>query len=132
VTDLPQRRAAEAQGEPATNQDHAGVGVAVPDSIHEFRIRRLLEMGCNAYRCAHNPPAPEILDACDRLGMLVIDESRNFGSSPEHLEQLRTMVRRDRNHPSVVLWSICIRGSNPGHLDRREHCADDAGGGEGT
>jgi beta-galactosidase len=89
------------------HQDHAGVGVAVPDSIQEFRIRRLLEMGTNAYRCAHNPPAPSLLDACDRLGMLVMDENRNFGGSPEHLEQLRMMVRRDRNHPSIILWSIC-------------------------
>ncbi|WP_428937369.1 glycoside hydrolase family 2 TIM barrel-domain containing protein [Fontivita pretiosa] len=89
------------------HQDHAGVGVAVPDSINEFRIRRLREMGSNAYRCAHNPPTPQLLDACDRLGMLVMDENRNFGSSPEVLEQLRTMVRRDRNHPSVILWSIC-------------------------
>jgi beta-galactosidase len=89
------------------HQDHAGVGVAVPDSIHEFRIRRLKDMGCNAYRCAHNPPAPELLDACDRLGMLVMDENRSFGSSPEHLEQLRTMVRRDRNHPGVICWSLC-------------------------
>lgn len=89
------------------HQDHAGVGVAVPDSIHEFRIRRLKEMGCNAIRCAHNPPAPDLLDACDRLGMLVMDENRNFGSSPEHLAQLRSMVERDRNHPSVMLWSIC-------------------------
>jgi beta-galactosidase len=82
------------------HQDHAGVGVAVPDSIHEFRIRRLKEMGCNAIRCAHNPPAPELLDACDRLGMLVMDENRNFGSSPEHLAKLRSMVLRDRNHPA--------------------------------
>jgi beta-galactosidase len=89
------------------HQDHAGLGVAVPDSIHEFRIRRLKEMGCNAIRCAHNPPAPELLDACDRLGMLVMDENRNFGSSPEHLAQLRSMVVRDRNHPSVILWSVC-------------------------
>jgi beta-galactosidase len=79
----------------------------VPDSIHAFRIRLLKEMGCNAYRCAHHPPAPELLDACDRLGMLVMDENRTFGSSPEHLAQLRAMVLRDRNHPSVILWSIC-------------------------
>jgi beta-galactosidase len=89
------------------HQDHAGVGVAVPDSIQRFRIRRLLDMGCNAYRCAHNPPAPELLDACDELGMLVMDETRNFGSSPENLSQLETMILRDRNHPSVILWSIC-------------------------
>ena len=88
------------------HQDMAGVGVAVPDSIWDFRVRRLKEMGANAFRCAHNPPAAEFLAACDRLGMLVMDENRNFGSSPEYLEQLEWMVRRDRNHPSVILWSV--------------------------
>ncbi len=88
------------------HQDHAGVGVALPDALHEFRIRRLKEMGSNAYRCAHNPPAPELLDACDRLGLMVMDENRHFNSSPECLAQLREMVRRDRNHPCVVLWSL--------------------------
>jgi beta-galactosidase len=100
------------------HQDHAGVGVALPDTIHRFRIRRLLEMGTNAYRCAHHPPATELLDACDELGMLVMDENRNFGSSPEHLNQLKTMVLRDRNHPCVILWSICneetIQGTSAG------------------
>lgn len=88
------------------HQDAAGVGVAVPDSIWDFRIRRLKAMGSNAYRCAHNPPAPEFLEACDRLGMLVMDENRNFNSSPEYVRQLEWMVRRDRNHPSVILWSV--------------------------
>lgn len=88
------------------HQDHAGVGVAVPDRVQQFRIRRLKEMGCNAYRCAHNPTAPELLDACDRLGMLVMDENRRFDSSREGLAQLEGLVRRDRNHPSVVMWSI--------------------------
>jgi beta-galactosidase len=88
------------------HQDMAGVGVAVPDSIWEFRVRRLKEMGSNAYRCAHNPPAAEFLDACDRQGLLVMDENRNFGSSPEYLKQLDWMVRRDRNHPSIILWSV--------------------------
>lgn len=88
------------------HQDHAGVGVAVPDAIWDFRIRRLKEMGSNAYRCAHNAPAAEFLDAADRLGLLVMDENRNFGSTPEHLRQLDWMVRRDRNHPSVILWSV--------------------------
>ncbi len=63
-------------------------------------------MGCNAIRCAHNPPAPELLDACDRLGVLVIDETRMMTSSEDGLDQLRTMIRRDRNHPSIILWSI--------------------------
>jgi beta-galactosidase len=88
------------------HQDMAGVGVAVPDSIWDFRIKRLKEMGSNAYRCAHNAPANEFLDACDRMGMLVMDENRNFGSSPEYLKQLSWMVRRDRNHPGIILWSV--------------------------
>jgi len=89
------------------HQDHAGLGVALPDSIHAFRIQKLKESGCNAYRAAHHPPAKELLDACDRLGMLVMDENRAFGSSPQHMSQLRSMVLRDRNHPSIILWSIC-------------------------
>ena len=88
------------------HQDHAGVGAAVPDSVQRWRIARLKEMGVNAYRTSHNPPAPEILDACDELGVLVMDETRLFGSSDLSLEQLSAMIRRDRNHPSVILWSI--------------------------
>jgi beta-galactosidase len=88
------------------HQDHAGVGVAVPDALQEFRIARLKEMGSNAYRCSHNPPTPELLDACDRLGMLVLDENRLMGPSPEQLSQLEQMIRRDRNHASVILWSL--------------------------
>ncbi len=63
-------------------------------------------MGCNAIRTSHNPPTPELLDACDKLGMLVMDETRMMDSSEEGLSQLTRMVRRDRNHPSVILWSI--------------------------
>ena len=88
------------------HQDHAGVGVALPDAVQEYRIRRLKDMGGNAYRCAHNPPAPEILDACDRLGMLVMDENRYLDSTVERLEDLRALIRRDRNHPCVFLWSV--------------------------
>ncbi len=88
------------------HQDHAGVGVALPDALQEFRILRLKSMGCNAIRCSHNPPTPELLEACDRLGMLVLDENRLMGVSPEHFQQLERMILRDRNHPSVILWSI--------------------------
>jgi beta-galactosidase len=88
------------------HQDHAGVGVAVPNSIWDFRLKKLKEMGVNAYRCAHNPPAAEFLEACDRAGILVMDENRNFNSSPEYVRQLQWMVRRDRNHPSIILWSV--------------------------
>ena len=88
------------------HQDHAGLGVALPDALQDYRVARLKEIGVNAYRCAHNPPTPELLDACDRLGVLVIDENRLMGSSPAHLGQLERLIRRDRNHPSVILWSI--------------------------
>ena len=88
------------------HQDSAGVGVAVPDSIWEYRLRRLKAMGSNAYRCAHNAPAAEFLEAADRVGMLVMDENRNFNTTDEYVRQLQWMVRRDRNHPSVILWSI--------------------------
>ena len=88
------------------HQDHAGVGAAVPDALQEFRIRRLKEMGSNAYRTSHNPPSPELLDLCDRLGMLVIDENRLMGTNEMHLRQLDHLIRRDRNHPSVILWSL--------------------------
>lgn len=88
------------------HQDHAGVGVAVPDALFEFRLRKLKEMGVNAYRCAHHPPSVEFLDLCDKMGIMVMDENRNFNTSPDYLEQLRWMVRRDRNHPSIILWSV--------------------------
>ncbi len=69
----------------SNHQDHAGVGSALPDALQYFRIARLKEMGCNAYRTAHNPPTPELLDACDRLGMIVMDENRVLGSDAERL-----------------------------------------------
>ncbi len=89
----------------ANHQDFAGVGVAVPPALWDVRVRKLQEMGCNAYRSAHNPATP-ILDACDRLGMLVMDENRTFNSSPWAVRQLQAMIRRNRNHPSIILWSI--------------------------
>ena len=88
------------------HQDHAGVGVAVPDSVQYYRIKRLKELGTNAYRCSHNLPNKEILDACDELGIIVMDENRRFESREEVLEYLDIMVRRDRNHPSVIFWSL--------------------------
>jgi beta-galactosidase len=88
------------------HQDHAGVGSALPDRLQAYRIERLKEMGANAYRTSHNPPTPELLDACDRLGMLVLDETRWFSSEPTGLSQLERLIRRDRNHPSVFCWSV--------------------------
>jgi beta-galactosidase len=88
------------------HQDHAGVGSALPDYLQYYRIRLLKEMGSNAYRASHNAPAPELLDACDSLGMLVMDEQRLLNSSPEYMDQFERIVKRDRNHPSVFMWSI--------------------------
>lgn len=88
------------------HQDHAGVGVALPDAMWEWRIRRLKELGSNAIRVAHNAPSTELLDACDRLGMLVMNENRLFNVSPAYMEQLTWLVRRDRNRPSVIMWSV--------------------------
>ena len=88
------------------HQDHAGVGAGIPDTLHDWRIAQLKEMGSNAWRSAHNPPATALLDACDRRGMLMICEARINSSSEEGLAELERMVRRDRNHPSVILWSL--------------------------
>jgi beta-galactosidase len=88
------------------HQDHAGVGTAIPDALQKFRIKKLKEMGSNAIRTSHNPPTPEFLDACDLLGMLVLDENRLMGIDQEHLNLLERFMVRDRNHPSVILWSL--------------------------
>ena len=88
------------------HQDFGGVGVALSDNLNEYKIKRLMEMGVNAYRCAHHAPSPVLLDICDRLGMLVMDETRAFGTSPEALWQLEALIERDRNHPSVIVWSL--------------------------
>lgn len=88
------------------HQDLGGVGIALTDNLQVYKIRRLKEMGVNAYRCSHNAPSPALLDACDRLGMLVMDETRMFGTSPEAVRQLTSLIERDRNHPSIFIWSL--------------------------
>lgn len=88
------------------HQDHAGIGAALPDAVQYYRVRKLQEMGCNSIRTSHNPPTPELLDACDELGMLVFDETRMMSSNPEGMHQFGDLIRRDRNHPCVFLWSM--------------------------
>lgn len=88
------------------HQDHAGVGAAIPPALQEYRLERLKTMGVNAYRASHNPMSPAMLDACDRMGILVIDENRLTGVNDYHQRELEGMIRRDRNHPSVIMWSI--------------------------
>ena len=88
------------------HQDHAGVGSGIPDGLQEWRLLQLKKFGCNAYRSSHNPMTPALLDICDRLGILVIEENRLTGINKEHTELLGRMIRRDRNHPSIILWSV--------------------------
>jgi beta-galactosidase len=88
------------------HQDHAGVGSALPDYLQYYRIGLLKEMGVNAYRTSHNAPTPELLDACDSLGMLVMDEQRLLNSGAEYMDQFERLVKRDRSRTSVFMWSI--------------------------
>lgn len=88
------------------HQDHAGVGVAVPPGLLEYRLHRLKELGCNAIRCSHNAQDKAFYALCDRMGFLVMDENRVFNPSPIHMAELEWLVRRDRNHPSIILWSV--------------------------
>ena len=88
------------------HQDFAGIGVALPDKINEYKLKLLKEVGSNAYRCSHHPPTPELLDMCDSLGLLVLDENRMLSSSEDGINDLTTMLYRDRNHPSIFMWSM--------------------------
>jgi beta-galactosidase len=105
------------------HQDHAGVGVALPDALQSFRVAKLKEMGVNAYRTSHNPPTPELLDACDRLGLLVMDECRLLGSDEVNLRYWDGQIRRDRNHPSVAIWSIANEEFRVGGTPTGAHVA---------
>jgi len=88
------------------HQDHAGVGAALPDRLQDFRVAVLKDMGGNAIRTSHNMPTPELVEACDRLGLMMMCEARLMSSNPEGMAQLETMVKRYRNSPSVILWSM--------------------------
>ncbi|MDD4637680.1 MAG: beta-galactosidase GalA, partial [Bacteroidales bacterium] len=88
------------------HQDFAGIGVALPDKINEYKLKLLKEMGSNGYRCSHHPPTPELLTMCDRMGLLVLDENRTLSSSEEGIKDLTSMLYRDRNHPSIFMWSM--------------------------
>ena len=99
------------------HHDAGCLGAAVPIKVWERRFQVLKDMGCNAIRCSHNPVAPEFLDLCDRMGFLVMDEVFDEWKIPKRQfayniffdewseKDVLAMVRRDRNHPSIVLWS---------------------------
>lgn len=88
------------------HQDHAGVGTGIPDRLWRYRIEKMKSMGSNAIRTSHNPVSLAMLDLCDRMGMLVIEENRLMGINKEHVDLLERMIKRDRNHPCIILWSI--------------------------
>lgn len=88
------------------HQDHAGIGTALPNRMQWYRLGVLREMGCNAVRTSHNPPTPEWVEACDRMGMMMMCETRQMSSSLEGMQQLEQMIKRYRNSPSVIIWSI--------------------------
>jgi beta-galactosidase len=116
------------------HQDHAGVGAAVPDRLQFYRVAVLKEMGSNAIRTSHNMPTPELVEACDRLGMMMMCETRQMSATPEAMAQLEAMVKRYRNSPSIVLWSMgneewTLQGSEQGFrvmtdMVRRTHELD--------
>ncbi len=96
------------------HQDAGSLGTAVPDRSYERRLEIIKEYGCNAIRCSHNQPSSEFLDMCDRMGFVVIDEAFDkwkSGYYEKYFDQwwqkdLENMILRDRNHPSIILWSI--------------------------
>jgi len=108
------------------HHDLGALGAAINPRALERQIQILKEMGCNAIRTSHNPPAPELLDLCDRLGMVVMDESFDCWKSGKnandyhllwdnwHEKDWRAELRRDRNHPCIILWSI---GNEVGEQD---------------
>jgi beta-galactosidase len=100
------------------HHDNGPLGAAAIDRAEERKVELLKAQGYNAVRTSHNPPSPAFLDACDRLGMLVIDEAFDMWQRPKKAQDyhrffdawsqrdLQAMIVRDRNHPSVILWSI--------------------------
>ena len=88
------------------HEDEGNLGWNIGPEVYENRIRQMLAMGANAYRCSHNAPAEELLDLCDRCGVLVMDETRRFDTGEIAMKELNFLVRRDRCHPCVILWSI--------------------------
>lgn len=101
------------------HHDFGGLGTALPDRANFKTVEVLKEMGCNIIRSAHNPAAPSLMDACDRLGMLLWAETRTLDPARGAVEFLRSLIHRDRNHPSVIVWSLAnTAGSPDGELTR--------------
>jgi beta-galactosidase len=100
------------------HHDHAGVGAALPDRLQWYRLAILKDMASNAVRTSHNMPTPEWVEACDRLGMMMMCETRLMSSNAEGMSQLELMIKRYRNSPSIILWSM---GNEEWTLESDEH-----------
>lgn len=94
------------------HQDHAGVGTAIPDALHAWRVAQTQSMGANAWRSAHNPVSQALLDIADTTGLMMIAENRLNTTNPEAFDELDRLIRSSRNHPSIILWSV---GNEEGH-----------------
>lgn len=92
------------------HESFGGVGMAIPDRINLFRAQALRSVGANGWRMSHNPVSPGLYDILDRVGVVAMDETRILGTDAVSIENMGAMVRRDRNHPSVVIWSYCNEG----------------------
>ena len=106
------------------HQDFGLTGLAVPENIAKYKMKLIKEMGANGYRTSHYQQTAAYLDACDELGLLVMDEARWFESTKEAKEQLEALIKRDRNRPSVIFWSTS--NEEPNHITdvgRRIHRA---------
>ena len=90
----------------ANHQIQVGMGNAMSDSMREFQLRTISDMGGNGFRTAHSPHGPYTYDICDKYGLLVMDENRIFHPSEFVQDEVKRMIKRDRNHPSVCMWSI--------------------------
>ena len=89
------------------HNNFAVVGMAVPKRVNLFRAQASRAVGGNGRRTSHNPPDPAMLDIYDRIGVTVMDENRLFDNKSQYYDNMGALVKRDRNHPSVVIWSFC-------------------------
>lgn len=96
------------------HQDFGLTGLAVPENIAKYKMKLIKEMGANGYRTSHYQQTSAYLDACDEMGILVMDEARWFESTKEAFEQLESLIKRDRNRPSVIFWSTS--NEEPNHI----------------
>lgn len=96
------------------HQDFGLTGLAVPENIAKYKVSLMKEMGANGYRTSHYQQTESYMDAFDEMGFLVMDEARWFESTKEAFEQIESLVKRDRNRPSVIFWSTS--NEEPNHI----------------